>query len=130
MTTAPEINSNQTEHVLTATPAVSPVALIAKWKRYWLAGFRHIIPVIPPAVTLAPTSKVPSDQLGKTPGEQRSDGLYVGLPDWTALQPDLERVKRWSHMGVSMGMIGREHPALDGDIDDAQAAQKFREAAE
>lgn len=112
-------------------PDNNPTARIKKmftFEKLMEMGWRTIIPVIPPRVRLSPLSKVPEDQLGKTPGIMRNDGFWTGLPDWQNLTPTKAHAKVWDAMNASIGCRCDELIGLDCDIPDKELSIKVLNA--
>ena len=89
------------------------------------AGFRHVMPVIPPGATISEYSKTlhgREDVLGKNPGRLVSDG-WVGLYGWQKLEPTAEQLAEWDRdewaEGGSLGMRCHDVVAIDIDVTNA-----------
>lgn len=93
------------------------------------AGFRHLLPIIPPGATVSSYSKSlqgREDMLGKVPGKRVSDG-WVGLADWRKLPPAEEQdLAEWGESGAGVGLRCEDVAAVDIDIPDATMARVVR----
>jgi hypothetical protein len=64
------------------------------------SGFIDLIPVIPPGATMAPSSKITQESVGKIPGRRLENGMWVGY-DWHKGTADLESVRTWMRWGAN-----------------------------
>jgi P4 family phage/plasmid primase-like protien len=85
-------------------------------------GFTDLVSVIPPGASLAPSSRIPPNQLGKVPGLKRESGLWTGY-NWRKHAATAADVKQWSLDGANLGMRADHFPAVDIDCTDAGLAQ-------
>lgn len=110
----------------------SPPSATGSFDAYALAGFgTDLLPILPHDATISPQS--PSfDELiknrGKVPGEKRHGG-WVGKANFTDSVATADDHRRWQAWGAGVGMLGRNFPALDIDIDDADLADIVHELA-
>lgn len=92
-------------------------------QRAYRAGFRYLIPIIPPGATLAPGSTITEGSRGKAPGLLGPNG-WTGFPKWADHGPvTLQDVQHWDKMQAGLGHVtGLELCALDGDLVDPRLA--------
>ncbi len=104
----------------------------AQWLHF--ADTLALVPALVPVVadvhaTIASSSKLRPEQLGKIPSRYNGSGLVAGFGKWTQLSPSESDVGAWSrHGGYSIGVQGRSDglSAIDVDIADGQAAADVR----
>jgi hypothetical protein len=77
-------------------------------------GYTDLVSVTPPGAKLAPESSLPASQLGKIPGLQRKDGLWVGY-NWRDKQLPFEAIDK---SGANIGILATRFPGLDIDSED------------
>lgn len=92
------------------------------------AGLVDLIPVIPPGASLAPTSKISPDSIGKIPGLRGANGLWHGF-NWRACWPTPAAVRTWLTWGANIGLRTDRFPCVDIDIADAGLADIVEQAA-
>lgn len=78
------------------------------------AGYTDLISVIPPKATLAPSSKIAADQLGKVPGIRYANGTWGGY-DWRHHKATEQEVAAWEQAGANFGLRAGSFPGLDID---------------
>jgi hypothetical protein len=90
-----------------------------------------LIPIIPPDATLLANSSVSLEMRGKTPGKYLADKLvWCGFTDFTshvATEADIAAWNTWPD--ASIGLLARNHPAVDIDCTDPALAQRVHKAA-
>ncbi len=91
-------------------------------------GYGDLIPVIPPAASLAPGSKISATSLGKVPGRKLSDGSWAGFA-WRTHNTTLDDVRKWEADGANFGLRAGHFPGLDIDSLDEAIATKVEELA-
>ncbi|MGE7469761.1 DUF3987 domain-containing protein [Bosea sp. NPDC003192] len=98
------------------------------------AGYRELIPIVPPGAALHPKShysKAPANSIGKQPGIPWDGGLWGTLKGWSTIQADDEALDAWGACGASVGLRCGEVVTIDIDaMDLAQAEQIERIAIE
>jgi putative DNA primase/helicase len=109
--------------MLSAAPPEGP------FSRWASAGFRDVIPIIPPRAPLTSKSGVKPDQLGKIPGRYHDhSGLWAGYSDWSNEVATPAHVEEWNTWpGAGIGMIGRDFKAADNDVTDPVLNAAIRE---
>ena len=80
-------------------------------------GFTDLIPVIPPGAQLSPTSKIPSNMVGKIPGRRNTNGTW-GRFDWRRHQTTFDDVRQWTQDRASFGLRADRFPGIDIDCTD------------
>jgi Family of unknown function (DUF5906) len=97
--------------------------------RWHCAGFTsELLPIIPPAATLSPDSKVPLKSRGKVPGKLTSNG-WVGFKKWSELTTTLDHLKQWHPWNANVGLQGRKFPGLDIDVEDKKLSHEIEKLA-
>jgi len=93
------------------------------------AGLDALIPIIPPGASLAPTSKISPDSIGKIPGFRLSSGLWRGgnWREWPAATPDT--IRTWLSWGANIGLRTDRFPCVDIDVADPTLADIVEQAA-
>ena len=91
-------------------------------------GITDLVSVIPPGATLAPSSKIPWQHLGKVPGRRLPSGLWAGY-DWRKSEPCIDDVRGWAAHGANVGVRGDRFPAVDIDCPDAALAEIIERVA-
>jgi hypothetical protein len=89
-----------------------------------------LIPIIPPGANLSVGSKVTPEMLGKVPGQYLGNGIWCGFAKFTqhfATEVDIARWNSWPGAGV--GLLARNHPAVDIDCLDPGLAEKVSNLA-
>lgn len=92
---------------------------------YYNAGFKTILPIIPPGAPISSQSvslKDKPDMLGKIPGLLREDG-WVGMGDWTNRDATQRDLAQWEAWDCGIGLRCRDVIAVDIDVTDPQLAQ-------
>jgi hypothetical protein len=87
----------------------------------------ELLPIIPPGVELSVNSTVRPEDRGKTPGVRNSNGTWSGLTGrWSKdFHATLDDCERWHQWGANVGLQTRCFPAVDIDIEDADAAAEI-----
>lgn len=72
---------------------------------FWQAGYRDLVPIVPPGATPAPNSTLARrpKAIGKAPGIKGADGLWRGF-DWAHHNTAAEDLVRWHLMGAGVGI--------------------------
>jgi Family of unknown function (DUF5906) len=83
--------------------------------RLYQAGFRDIIPVVPPGARISTGSRLDPGQLGKVPGELGSSGWH-GFRGWPSYEATSDDVQKWSQWGANIGLKAERFPAFDFDF--------------
>jgi len=92
------------------------------------AGYRDLIPVIPPGAPLAFGSKISPSSLGKAPGRKVSGQHWAGFA-WRTHNTTLDDVQQWEADGANIGLRAGGFPGLDIDSLDEAIATKVEELA-
>lgn len=114
-------------------PFTNPPDLsVNQFRLYFEAGYRRLVPIVPPDAPLSPESslsKRPGSR-GKAVGFKGRDGLWRGF-DWVrAPEPTEEQLDAWHTMGAGVGVrTGQGIFGLDIDILDWQIASRVKEIA-
>jgi hypothetical protein len=115
--------------------------LTNKFRTLWDAGYRRLVPVIPPGAAISERSTLfkrvgtSQDGRGKTPGTRGRDGLWSSF-DWTSYETDEQDLDRWFKMGASIGIKTGLQPdgtylvAIDADTLDKNLAVIIRDAVD
>lgn len=90
----------------------------AAFRRFWDAGFRDLVPVIPPGAPLSAATKIKPEARGKAPGRMNQQGLWSSF-DWRAHVADSVDLVRWGQMGASVGLKCGWIAAADMDVSEA-----------
>src|SRR5436190_1699918 len=106
MTTHPESPSN---HGAERHPSDHPAL------KLFDAGYRDLVPIVPPGATLSPGSRLNPDQRGKCPGELGPFGWH-GLAGWEQITICRELLEHHVRDGASVGLRTRQYPTLDVDV--------------
>lgn len=93
-------------------------------ERLYDAGFTDLVPVIPPGAQLTPSSTIPQNAIGKSPGRRLPNGLWAGL-NWRKLVTTADDVRRWCNDGANVGLRADRFPAVDIDCKDAALVQQI-----
>jgi P4 family phage/plasmid primase-like protien len=88
----------------------------------------HLIPVIPPGATIAPSSKITPESVGKIPGLRSANDLWVGF-DWRKMTATIEDVRRWVQWNANIGVRTDHFPCIDIDCADASLAARIESIA-
>jgi hypothetical protein len=98
------------------------------WQRCFQKS--ELLPIIPPGAPIADGSKVSPENAGKVPGQKRN-GVWWGFGgSWPQeQQTTLDEIKQWHKDGASVGLQTRIFVAIDIDVENAQRAAEFEEAA-
>ena len=102
------------------------------FRKWFEAGFRDLIPIIPPEGELNPFSKVKPEQRGKVPGRKRPDGTWTGMKAWIehpTSRPDCDVWNGWYDGPRSIGLRAASFPAVDIDVDEPALAEVIRNCA-
>lgn len=91
-------------------------------------GFCDLLPVIPPAAPLAPSSNIPAGSLGKIPGRKNAAGTWGGFA-WQRYQATLSDVEKWVGDGANTGLRADNFPGLDIDVNDPELADLIQNLA-
>lgn len=92
-------------------------------RKLYQAGYKNLVPVVPPDADLSPTTSLSPEARGKVPGKPRRDGLWVGYP-WTKQEmPSESDIQEWESWGANIGLHAKMYPALDVDVDHPQLAR-------
>jgi len=86
------------------------------------AGFTPLVCVVPPDSKISPNSSISPKALGKVPGKKGAKGWY-GYGWAAAIPPTKGDLKLWESWGANTGILARDFPGLDIDVEDAQLAQ-------
>lgn len=104
------------------------------FKALWDAGYRRLVPIIPPDAEISERSSLyrrvgtSQDGRGKTPGVRGHDGKWYGF-DWVPHEADEEDIRRWQAMGAGTGIKtgalgdGRALVLIDADTLDEDFAK-------
>jgi putative DNA primase/helicase len=92
------------------------------------SGFADLIPVIPPGATMAPSSKITQESVGKIPGRRLENGMWVGY-NWHEGTADLRTVRSWMLWGANIGLRTDVYPCIDIDCADAALALTIEQTA-
>jgi hypothetical protein len=99
----------------------------SKWAK---TGFLpDLIPLIPPGATLLAGSRVKPEMVGKVPGKYLCDGVWCGFKGFAqhvATAADIAEWNTWP--GAGIGLLARNHPAIDIDATDPKLAAKIHYA--
>jgi hypothetical protein len=87
----------------------------------WDAGYRDLIPIIPPGADLSPNTRIKAELVGKIPGAC-SNGKWHGFKSWQSHETSREDVEHWISVGSGFGLRTRNIPTVDIDVDDASLA--------
>jgi hypothetical protein len=92
------------------------------WKRWHTAGYTsELLPITIPGVKIA-GSRIQQGMLGKTPGVKNADGTWSGYVAWQNVHAEEDDLKRWKSWNAGIGVQGRQFPAVDIDVNDAESA--------
>lgn len=116
---------------------VTPLRPANLFEAFWNAGFKRLVPVIPPNVAISEGSSLYSrvgtkqDARGKLPGVKSPDGTWHSY-DWIAQPaPDQRALARWAAMGAGVGIkTGQGLVAIDADTTNPQWAELIRHEIE
>lgn len=89
------------------------------------AGFRDLLPIIPPDATISSYSHTLHGRdgvLGKLPGKRVSDG-WVGFAGWEDYQPTEDDLYDWAESGAGVGLRCADVVAVDIDVTDEGLAE-------
>jgi hypothetical protein len=92
------------------------------------AGYRQLLPIIPPGATLSDVSRVQPDQCGKIPGKRQPDGTWTGFAKWPKHVTSRADVGTWSKWDGGFCLQTKEHPAVDVDVSDEATAGAIADA--
>lgn len=91
------------------------------FRRLWDAGYRRLVPVVPPDAAISEHSTLykrigtKQDGRGKTPGTRGRDGKWSSF-DWTACEAELADLDRWHEMVAGVGIkTGGQLAVIDAD---------------
>jgi hypothetical protein len=90
--------------------------------RWWEAGFKDLVPVVPPGVTIAKRSKLLPEGLGKAPGVRHDNDTWSGFPHWRVHRANRLDVVTWQGWNANTGLRAPYFPAVDIDIDAPELA--------
>lgn len=93
--------------------------------RLWKAGFDPLVSVTPPNAEIGPHSNLSPDSLGKAPGLRGSNGWYGYAFTTQSVLPE-----KIDQSGANVGLLAREYPGLDIDVEDEQLARFVQQEAE
>lgn len=116
-----------------AYQSVAPTgAPINIFRDHAAAGFgEDLLPVLPPDAVLDPRNPnraVLERSRGKIPGRKGANG-WVGMAAWPDSRATPEDHNKWSQWNCSVGLLGRNHPAIDIDINDEALAAAIQDLA-
>jgi hypothetical protein len=94
--------------------------------RLFEAGYRDLIPIVPPDAPLSPMSRLRPDQLGKVPGEL-GPHAWRGLAGWENMSFTREQIEKHVRSGAGFGLRTRHFPTLDADVLDEDVALAVEE---
>jgi hypothetical protein len=83
------------------------------FERFWRMGYRKLVPIVPPGVTVSKRSSLAArpDAVGKSPGVRGFDGLWRGF-DWVRHTTTEADLAGWHEMGAGVGF--KTGPQDDG----------------
>jgi putative DNA primase/helicase len=84
----------------------------------------QMIPVIPPGATIAPSSKITPESVGKIPGLRMANDLWVGF-DWRKMSATPDDVRQWVRWNANVGVRTDRFPCIDIDCADAKLAAQI-----
>jgi putative DNA primase/helicase len=87
-----------------------------------------LIPVIPPGATIAPSSKITPESVGKIPGVRMANDLWCGF-DWRKMTASIEDVRLWTRWGANVGVRTDRFPCVDIDCADPKLAEAIERIA-
>jgi putative DNA primase/helicase len=88
----------------------------------------HLIPVIPPGATIAPSSKITPESVGKIPGLRMANELWCGF-DWRKMTSTIEDVRQWVRWNANIGVRTDVFPCVDIDCADEKLAAQIEKIA-
>jgi hypothetical protein len=94
---------------------------------FWNAGYRQLVPIIPPDAILFEGTRIRPEARGKAVGVRRQDGTWLGF-DWTKHQASYDDILAWSEMGAGVGIKTGPQPdgtwliGVDADTMDGRCA--------
>lgn len=91
------------------------------FREWYDAGYRELIPIVPPGASLSPRSHYSTQALGKQPGIPWDNGLWGALKGWPTVQVDDDKIDEWGGYGASVGL--RRGQVITIDIDAMDPAQ-------
>src|SRR5687767_2430283 len=91
------------------------------------AGARDLISVLPPDAPLSPSSKIPSSARGKSPGRRLPNGTWVGFAGWQKHRTAAADVGCWISDRANIGLLTRNWPTVDCDIENESHARELQE---
>jgi len=98
------------------------------FKSWWDAGFRDLIPIIPPDAEISPLSKIRPEHRGKVPGRPNGHGSWGGF-DWRRHQTTEADLARWTRADAGIGLRTARFPALDIDVMEPGVAELIEAVA-
>ncbi len=87
------------------------------FRRFWDAGFRDLIPIIPPGAPLSAATKIKPEARGKAPGRVNQQGLWSSF-DWRSCEAGTGDLTWWGSMGASVGLKTGGITGADLDVTD------------
>jgi putative DNA primase/helicase len=88
----------------------------------------HLIPVIPPGATIAPSSKISPESVGKIPGLRMANGMWCGF-DWRKMTANIDDVRQWVRWNANVGVRTDHFPCVDIDCADPKLADAIEKIA-
>ena len=103
---------------------------INPFRQWFAAGYRDLIPVVPPDAPLSEKSHIALNKsAGKAPGVRYPSGLWGGLKGWHEHMATEADIEAWGAMGASVGLRRGEAFMLDIDATDETTADAIEAAA-
>jgi hypothetical protein len=100
------------------------------FKQWWTAGYKDIIPVVPPGAKLSENSYIrKNSSAGKAPGVKYESGYWGGMPGWREHVTTEADVEAWHSMGASVGLRRGDAFVLDIDAYDEATADQIEQDA-
>jgi hypothetical protein len=97
---------------------------VNKFKSWWDAGYRNLLPVVPPDAPTDPNSHIKHGR-GKSPGVLYSNGLWAGFKGWSTHETTPQDVANWTEMGASVGLRFGDQWLLDIDAYDPEIGDQI-----
>lgn len=100
------------------------------FRQWWAAGYKDIIPVVPPGAKLSENSYIrKNSSAGKAPGVKYESGYWGGMPGWREHVTTEADVEAWHTMGASVGLRRGDAFVLDIDAYDEATANQIEQDA-